>query len=357
MNTTNQNISFVEMIALLKKKYNYLKSKWVLIFTVVFAFGTLGFLYKKWVGPTYKATLTFVSENVGSDKIGAYAGIAAQFGIDLGQSGGGVFEGENLLELFKSKKLIVKTLLSPRNEFVNNKISDETVNSKLLIDDYLLNNGLAEKLKKYSTTKDYFKFNDSHETNREKDSILNNIYKKIYNSQLKVEKKDKKTGIISLEFIDKNEYFAKSFTEQLSNNVIRFYSDYKTKKANENLRFLQNQTDSLKDLLNQSISSEAATNDLNINPSKQVLRIGSIKKRIDVTANTQLYSEVLKQLAIAKISLLRETPLIQIIDVPVLPLEKVGIGKATTAILFSIVGFLIIVMYLLTKDFLNTVKQ
>ena len=348
MQTNSQHISFIDLFTLIKKKCEYLRSNILIIAMVVIGFGSIGFFYKKWIGPTYKASLTFVSENAGGDKIGAYAGIAAQFGIDLGQSGGGIFEGDNLLELFKSRKLVIKTLLSP---------SDIGSNNNLLIDDYLWNNGLDKKLKNYSSTKNYFQDYNTQEVNREKDSILNSVYKLIYQSQLKVEKKDKKTGIINLEFIDQNENFAKRFIEQLSNNVIKFYSDYKTKKSNESLMFLQNQADSLKNLLNSSISSEAATSDLNINPNKQILRVGSIKKRIDVSANTQLYSEVLKQSAIAKITLLRETPLIQIIDVPMFPLDKVGFGKGLTAILFAMVGFIFIVIYLLFKHALKEAEE
>ena len=92
---------------------------------------------------------------------------------------------------------------------------------------------------------------------------------------------------------------------------------------------------------------------LNINPTKQILRVSSVKKRIDVTANTQLYSEVLKQLALAKITLLRETPLIQVIDVPILPLDKVGMGKASTAILFAMLGFMLVIVYLLAKHWMK----
>lgn len=344
MNRASENISFIELVHSIKKKVDYLKTKSLLIIAIVLAFGISGFFYKKYVGPTYKASLTFVSENASGDKIGAYAGIAAQFGIDLGQSGGGIFEGDNLLELFKSKKLIIKTLLSP---------VDQTSNKRLLIDDYLDNTGLSKKLQHIISSPNYFLVK---EHNRTRDSILNSVYYNIHKFQLIVEKKDKKTGIVNLEFVDKNETFAKQFIEQLSNNVIQFYSDYKTKKSTESLSFLQNQADSLKNLLNQSINNEAETNDLNINPNKQILRVSSVKRRIDVTANTQLYSEVLKQLAIAKITLLRETPLIQVIDVPILPLDKVGMGKGITAILFAMIGFILTVSFLLIKQQIRASK-
>ncbi len=333
MSNQLNEISLVNLYKRLKLKSKYILSKWVIISICTFVFGFVGFFYKSYIGVEYKSTLTFVSENASGDKMGAYAGIAAQFGIDLGQSGGGVFEGDNLLELFKSKKLIVNTLLSSSNDKGENK---------LLINQYIDNHNLTKVLANLS-----FENYDVKTQDRIKDSVINKIFSIILKSQLTIEKKDKKIGFIYLEIKDKNEIFAKIFAEKLSENVIKYYTEYKTKRANDNLTLLKNQADSLRQLLNASISDEASSVDLNINPIKQVLRTSVTKKRIDVSANTAMYSEVLKQLAIAKITLLRETPLIQIIDKPTMPLEKIGIGKGLTSILFAFIGFFLIVIYLI----------
>jgi uncharacterized protein involved in exopolysaccharide biosynthesis len=39
-------------------------------------------------------------------------------------------------------------------------------------------------------------------------------------------------------------------------------------------------------------------------------------------------TEIVKQLALAKVTFRKETPLIQVIDAPILPLEKKRFGKA-----------------------------
>jgi hypothetical protein len=67
-----------------------------------------------------------------SGGLGAYAGIAAQFGIDLGSSGHGAFEGENFIEFLKSRLLIEQTLRKKYNEN----------DTKLFIDYYLENHEL-----------------------------------------------------------------------------------------------------------------------------------------------------------------------------------------------------------------------
>ncbi len=81
----------------------------------------------------------------------------------------------------------------------------------------------------------------------------------------------------------------------------------------------------------------------NPNPSLQTLRVPSQRRQVDVQANTAILSELVKNLEIAKMSLLQETPLIQVIDVPILPLEKEKVGKLKGLLLGGfIAGFLMI---------------
>ena len=45
--------------------------------------------------------------------LGGALGLASSFGFDLGGSGGSIFSGSNLTELFKSRKMVEQTLLTP----------------------------------------------------------------------------------------------------------------------------------------------------------------------------------------------------------------------------------------------------
>jgi uncharacterized protein involved in exopolysaccharide biosynthesis len=60
-----------------------------------------------------------------------------------------------------------------------------------------------------------------------------------------------------------------------------------------------------------------------------VKRVPSVNRQVDVQANTAILTELVKNLELAKVDLRKETPLIQIIDTPLLPLpyEKLGILK------------------------------
>ena len=61
----------------------------------------------------------------------------------------------------------------------------------------------------------------------------------------------------------------------------------------------------------------------NLNPSLLVNRIPSTKLQIEIQANTAILKQLVTNLESAKVNFRKETPLIQIIDTPILPLEEV----------------------------------
>ena len=346
MNTSNPTeFSIVDTIKALGRALQYIASKWAVVVIVGLVFGIAGVLYAWFRKPIYIAEMTFVAESEGKGALGMYAGIAAQFGLDLGQSSGGAFEGDNLIELLKSKTLIKKTLLT-----------QGSTGNPLLIEEYVNLYELNKDWKKNEKYKN-LKFEADPKTFvRVRDSIINNVYERITEDQLEIVKKDKKTSIITIDFKCNNEYFAKRFIEVLTNNAIQYYTEYKSKKARQNVEILQRQTDSVKRMLYGSISNVATLNDLNVNPIRQSVRVGSQWKQIDAQVNGTLYGELLKNLELAKLSLRRETPLIQVIDTPQLPLEKKKPGRIKMGLLFAIVGSVITAFFLLARHWVRVNK-
>jgi hypothetical protein len=165
---------------------------------------------------------------------------------------------------------------------------------------------------------------------RTQDSVLGVIYDNMINAELTVGQKDKKNSIINIDIKSKDENFAKQFTETLAVIVSDFYVTTKSKKAKDNLAILERQRDSIRAALNGSLTGVAVSNDqvFGLNPALNVRRVPGIKKEVDVQANTALLTELIKQTELARINLRKETPLIQVIDKPILPLKKEKFGKA-----------------------------
>ncbi|MEJ7587415.1 MAG: lipopolysaccharide biosynthesis protein, partial [Ferruginibacter sp.] len=194
---------------------------------------------------------------------------------------------------------------------------------------------------------------------RAQDSIMGVIYSLISKNSLQVEQKDKNADIITIEIQSTYENFAKYFAEALAKEVSDFYILTKSKKARINMDILQKQTDSIRRELNGAISGVASANDqtFNLNPALNVRRVPSARRQVDVQANTAILTELVKQTELARVTLRKETPLIQVIDRPILPLKKEKTGKLKGIIAGGFLASLIVIILLLLRRALKKLSS
>ena len=341
-------ISLKELIEKGKEWFSYLLSQWKIIVLAGFIGAVLGVTYSFMKKPVYTATLTFALEDEKGGGLGGALGLASSFGFDLGGGGGSVFSGSNLTQLFKSRQMVEKTLLSP-----------VTVNGKVisLAEMYIQNNEWREGwAKKPAFAQLEFLPNANREKfTRVQDSIMGVMYTNLSKTGLSVGQKDKKIDIISIDVASTNELFSKYFCEALAKQVGDFYVATKTQKARANMAILQKQTDSIRGELNGAITGVAVANDntFNLNPALNVRRTPSARRQVDVQANTAILTELVKQTELAKVALRKGTPLIQVIDRPILPLEKERFGKAKGIVLGGFLAGFFSLVYLFIKKILK----
>lgn len=339
----NDEISLKELILKLKEWYNFLKSKWKIILLVSFIGSITGFTIAYFDKSMYKAKLTFtMEEDKGGGGLSGAMGFASSLGLDLGGSAGGAFSATNIIELMKSRLIIEKALLNPI--VVNNK----TIS---FAEYYIQINHLRESWDKKPQLKGIqFPYNtDRQNFSLQQDSLLQTIYKDLADPKvLNISQKDKKVTIITLEVNNENEYFSKMFCENIAAEVSKFYVETKSKKARINVDALQRQADSVRRELNIAINGVAAEADnvYNLNPSLNARTTPSKKRQIDVQANTAILTQLVAQLEIGKVGLRKETPLIQLIDRPILPLEKEKLGKIKSFILGGFLAGFLTILYL-----------
>jgi hypothetical protein len=351
-NIESDEISLKELIIKLKEWYFYLLSRWKIILLAGIIGSALGLTYSFIKKPIYTASLSFALEDEkGGGGIGGALGLASSFGLDLGGSGGGIFTGSNLTELFKSRSMVEKTLLSP--VYVNG----EQIS---LAEMYIQNNRWREAWSNTKLSKMQFLPNSNRKTfTREHDSILGKMYKNLSTSSLIVGQKDKKNGVINIDVSSTNELFSKYFCETLAKQVGLFYVETKSKKARLNMNILQRQVDSIRRELNGAITGVAVANDntFNLNPALNVRRAPSARRQVDVQANTAILTELVKQSELAKVTLRKETPLIQVIDRPILPLPKERFGKAKGLLLGGFLGGFISIVVLVARRLFNSIMK
>ena len=338
----NDEISLKELIQKIQEWIAYLKTQWKFIIGIAALGAIIGFVYASFQKPTYLATTTFVlEEDKGGGGLGGAMGLASSFGFDLGGGGGGLFTSSNIIELMKSRLVVEKTLLNPV-QIAGKEIS--------LADYYIQINELKEGwAKKPALANINFPVNaDRAKFSLEQDSILYGISSGLTKNNLVIAQKDKKVSIISLTVKTESELFSKLFCEQLLKETSDFYIETKSKKSRLNVDILQRQADSIRAELNGAITGVAAASDnvYNLNPAFNVKRTPSTRRQVDVQANTAILTQLVAQLELSKVSLRKETPLVQLIDRPILPLEKDKVGRLKSLLLGGFLGGFLTVLYL-----------
>lgn len=336
--TSSDEISLTELAQKIKTFVAYLKTKWVSFFITGIIGGVLGLGYYYMQSPKYTATCTFILEEK-SAGAGGLAGLASQFGFDIGGGASSLFAGDNLLEIIPSKNIVEKVLLSKVDSSGQQTLADLFMEFTKLKKAWANNERLANI--------SFEKMPMEGRMSLVQDSVLNVIYSAVVKSYLSVDWVRKKASLIRVSVTSKNERFSKYLTERVIEQSKKLYIDLKTGTSQANVNRLQRRADSLYALLNNKSYQVAESQVLNVNPAmKSALVATEISARDKAVLGT-IYAEVVKNLETSKILLSQQMPVMQILDKPELPLvkEKKGIlmcmviGAILLLVLFFAVSF------------------
>jgi hypothetical protein len=339
-----QEISFKEIVLGISSWIKYLFSKWKVILFLAIVSGIFNFIKANNKPLLYVSATNFVLQEDGNAGTGSQGGIASFFGFDNGSNGGSIFQGDNLLELYRSRLMIKNALLS--------KVPDSTDH---FIDRYIKFNGLREFWKKENPSLnkiDFFAKGNKRYT-RIQDSLMTSFIDNIRANYLSVEHLGR-LSLFRVEVRSIDEDFSKLFNEQIVKTVNDFYIQTKIFRSAENIKLIQHQVDSINIALNGAMYRVASSTDvtINANPARQVLHLPSQRSQVQAENNRAMLNELVRNLELTKMALRKETPLIQIIDGPVFPLEKrrdsrahaIGIGASIGAML-AIVAYSLLLLY------------
>lgn len=301
-----------------KSAFAFIMGQWKILAKMGVVGALLGLSYAAIKKDTYTAITTFVVEdNKAAGGGGIASALAGQFGVDLGSMGGsGVLQGDNVLLLLKSQSLIKKALLTAYDS--SNQVS--------LADVYSTNYGYKTK---WANSKEVgrvvnFTVNNTKNTRLE-DSLLHIIIKRITEKELSITKPDKKLSLFSLQITNRNEQLSSLLCERLLKVTADFYIHTKTKRIRGNVERLQQRVDSIKAILDRKTYTAIGANRdlLDANPAfsqnnETTVEISGRDKIVQAT----VFAELTKNLEASKTTLLQETPTIQVVDTPELPLKK-----------------------------------
>jgi len=349
--TGTETIKYSELKAVIQRFLNYFISQYKIILIITIITSTIGLIYGKLQPSTYKATSTFIVEDKSGKGGGGLTGLASQFGIDVGGltgGGAGLFDGDNILEIIKSRAIIEKVLLTKMDEPASSK-------GQTIADYYIQVEDLQGKFERKNInvkSLNFAELSGSAKHTVQQDSVLFVLFDRI-NKNLNVEKKNKKSTIITLEVVSGDQVFSKIFAEELLKQTSDLYIDIKTGNLSRSIDKIQQKTDSLLNIIN-NISSKTSKlivpviEDLvnenaaikyrkenyrnkftynNTTPIEQTTR--------ERTVAYTMYAEMAKNLETLKLSLINQTPVIQVLDTPKYPM----FDQRTPAWYFFLIGF------------------
>jgi len=287
---------------------DYLLKKWYFLVVGMVAGLIIGLVIFLRKPPVYSSSISFVL-STDSRPNTSMINIASQLGFDgITNNPDNIFSGENIIELFKSRKLISAALLSE---------TDTTKHITLL-------NLIASKQypQKYASIGPFGK--DPAKFTAAQTSLYRLIITEIGNSFI-VFKKDKKLIIYIITATSTNPDIAYYTSKHVLDQTSKYFIETKTKVSATSVRLLQREADSLAGVLSRTYSSTAAMGDqtFNLNPAFSVQRSGMMFNQAKAAAFAAAYAEVMRNLEIAKINLQKETPLYRVIDDPELPLPPI----------------------------------
>lgn len=343
MENTQKEVSIQELLKLVTEYWKYLLHQWRVLCLVGFMGAVAGFVYAKFIAvPTYSASLTFVLSN--DSKSSGLGALAGNFGIDLGGSSEGAFAGENIIQLLQSRKMVERALVK------------EIPDSKTT----LLQEIIQERFQKKWQKKEYLKSqlplpNDVTKFTPQQDSLFSVVHSFILAKYLAVARVDKKLSFYRVGTTSPREIISRFLPKYLVDEAAQFYIETKTKQARRNLLMLEREADSLRGALGGNVSFVANQTDqlYNLNPSLQRERVPQQTSQIQVQVLGTAYGEVVKNLEIAKITLLKETPLYQLIDVPSKKLKRDKVSGLIVTLLGTFLFSVIASLYFLIKYYLS----
>lgn len=337
---TDTELSLREMLKKIMSYFSYLKSKWFWILVAMVVGLFIGLIYSKVGNRTeYIAQIKFlVNGGIKQEVPNPLLGLVTQTNTNSGNSASDIFESLDITAIMTSPQIIERTLLS---KISYNKNTDYVIN-------FYINYKKKEKgILGNSTYADYALFSGK----RDSLDVKQNVYLRSiigdFTTNLKVERAF--NGILTGTFKASDPNFPKYFLEKLIEVTSKFYIYTKTAGTLQNIRILEHQADSIRNLMSKSIASSASSADSDPNAIRpNTVKVSYQKKQIDNSVLQSTYSTLASSIVATRIELGKQTPFIQIYERPIFPLIETSGSNVKLNLLKFGFGFIIISLVILS---------
>lgn len=296
------NINFKALWKILKKE------KWLIIgITTVFTIG--GGFYAFFLKEEFKSEGKILPEVQGkTGSMGQFAGLAALAGVDLGSAAGGVdaVRPDLYPDVLISTPFFLRLFQEKIKDRANKELTFQSFYNK-----EVLNGEINEKDQtiKYPKSDNYVSFNRQTEKN------IKDLKERILCTY------DKKVGVITISVKMPDPVVSANVTRFAMNYLTDYIINYRTEKQKRDLDFLAERLNAAKGkyYINQS-KKATYTDQMPLN----ALRLQSAdlqRERIEseYKISSSFYNSLLQKYEEAKLKIQQETPVIKVLEPPVVP--------------------------------------
>ena len=297
----------------------------------------------------YKSDIVFIMDSENGASGGALSDLASSFGLSANFGGNNaLFSGENFKELLKTKAIFRRALL--KKVIWNGK--------QEIFANIFLKKSRIEEFEWSNLPQDFyihrFKSSELKDLDVQDRNILDMIYLHL-KEKTSLVSENQKSSFLKLSVETRNDTLSYVWSKLYLKTVTDFYIDTKTKKSKELLVIMSSRVDSLRSALYFTQGKLANFQDQNQQIIFQKAKVISERLQMNSTQLQSMYLESVRNLDNLKFSLIKESPLLNIISDTELPLSPTPKSKGTITFLGTLLGFFFscIIVYLikLYKEF------
>jgi len=359
-NSSENQEDTIDIIALLQSIWKGKK----LILKTVLVFMILGLFIAVFSQNEYTASTTIVPQSSSEKPGGSIGGLAALAGINLGSVG----QQSSISPTLYPQIL---TNISFQKELLETLITIEGQDNKITYKEYYTNvysPSVLSSIKKYTIglpgvligllksdeiSKEESKNNDSLPQITEDDKKLIELLLE----QLSMEVNDK-DGYISLSTTMPEARAAAELTQKAQELLEQYVIDFKIEKSSSELDFIKNRYQE-KEQEFQKIQQKLALytdRNQNVNSARAKMELMLLQSEYDLAYG--VYSELAKQLETQELKVKEDTPIFTILQPVFVPLEKTGPKRSLILIIYTFLGFVLSIGYLLAiEPIQNIIKE
>lgn len=161
---------------------------------------------------------------------------------------------------------------------------------------------------------------------------------------------DKKTNVLSLSFTDRDPRVAATMVDTIMWRLQQEITEYRTKKANDDCAYIESMYLESKDSLEVAQERYADFVSRNRNIINEYVIVEKERLEAEMNLKTTLHTQWAQQLLLARAKVQEKTPVFVTLRPAVVPAIPSSIGRSLMLLLFTFVGGIISVMYVLLKD-------